>query len=59
MTTVPLSAETIKNFLYASTATVSMQMLKRGLVKRMKAMFKKAILSYASGIGMRLAWIPR
>ena len=26
----PLSAETIKNFLYASTATVSMQMLKRG-----------------------------
>ena len=30
MTTEPLSAETIKNFLYASTATVSMQMLKRG-----------------------------
>ena len=30
MTTAPLSAETIKNFLYASTATVSMQMLKRG-----------------------------
>jgi regulator of RNase E activity RraA len=29
-TTAPLSAETIKNFLYASTATVSMQMLKRG-----------------------------
>ena len=28
--TAPLSAETIKNFLYASTATVSMQMLKRG-----------------------------
>ena len=27
---VPLSAETIRNFLYASTATVSMQMLKRG-----------------------------
>jgi len=26
----PLSAETIENFLYASTATVSMQMLKRG-----------------------------
>ena len=26
----PLSAETIKNFLYASTATVSMQMMKRG-----------------------------
>ncbi|WP_422001126.1 ribonuclease activity regulator RraA [Reyranella sp.] len=26
----PLSAETTKNFLYASTATVSMQMLKRG-----------------------------
>ena len=26
----PLSAETLKNFLYASTATVSMQMLKRG-----------------------------
>ena len=25
----PLSAETIRNFLYASTATVSMQMLKR------------------------------
>ena len=30
MTTEPLSPETIKNFLYASTATVSMQMLKRG-----------------------------
>ncbi|MBN9539676.1 MAG: hypothetical protein BGN99_17220 [Alphaproteobacteria bacterium 65-37] len=30
MTTEPLSAETIKNFMYASTATVSMQMLKRG-----------------------------
>src|SRR5438552_18826036 len=30
MTTAPLSAETIRNFLYASTATVSMQMLKRG-----------------------------
>ena len=30
MTNAPLSAETIKNFLYASTATVSMQMLKRG-----------------------------
>lgn len=30
MTSVPLSAETIKNFMYASTATVSMQMLKRG-----------------------------
>src|SRR5260370_34561536 len=30
MTAAPLSAETIKNFLYASTATVSMQMLKRG-----------------------------
>ena len=30
MTAEPLSAETIKNFLYASTATVSMQMLKRG-----------------------------
>ncbi|MBV8186117.1 MAG: ribonuclease activity regulator RraA [Alphaproteobacteria bacterium] len=30
MTIAPLSAETIKNFLYASTATVSMQMLKRG-----------------------------
>src|SRR5689334_82889 len=30
MTTAPLSAETIKNFMYASTATVSMQMLKRG-----------------------------
>src|SRR5438093_1327642 len=30
MTNEPLSAETIKNFLYASTATVSMQMLKRG-----------------------------
>lgn len=29
-TTAPLSAETIKNFLYGSTATVSMQMLKRG-----------------------------
>ena len=28
--TGPLSAETIKNFLYASTATVSMQMMKRG-----------------------------
>jgi regulator of RNase E activity RraA len=27
---VPLSVETIKNFMYASTATVSMQMLKRG-----------------------------
>ena len=26
----PLSPETVKNFLYASTATVSMQMLKRG-----------------------------
>jgi regulator of RNase E activity RraA len=26
----PLSADTIKNFLYASTATVSMQMMKRG-----------------------------
>lgn len=26
----PLSAETIKNFMYASTATVSMQMMKRG-----------------------------
>jgi regulator of RNase E activity RraA len=26
----PLSAESVKNFLYASTATVSMQMLKRG-----------------------------
>ena len=25
-----LSAETVKNFIYASTATVSMQMLKRG-----------------------------
>src|SRR5689334_24342307 len=30
MTNEPLSAETVKNFLYASTATVSMQMLKRG-----------------------------
>ena len=30
MTSEPLSAETIRNFLYASTATVSMQMLKRG-----------------------------
>lgn len=30
MTAEPLSAETIGNFLYASTATVSMQMLKRG-----------------------------
>ena len=30
MAVVPLSAETIKNFMYASTATVSMQMLKRG-----------------------------
>jgi regulator of RNase E activity RraA len=30
MTSAPLSAETMKNFLYASTATVSMQMLKRG-----------------------------
>lgn len=30
MSSAPLSAETIKNFLYASTATVSMQMLKRG-----------------------------
>ena len=30
MTTAPLSAETIENFLYASTATVSMQMMKRG-----------------------------
>ena len=30
MTSEPLSAETIANFLYASTATVSMQMLKRG-----------------------------
>ena len=30
MTNEPLSAETRKNFLYASTATVSMQMLKRG-----------------------------
>src|SRR4029078_8445538 len=26
----PLSAETVRNFLYASTATVSMQMMKRG-----------------------------
>ena len=31
----PLSAETIRNFLYASTATVSMQMLKRGFRKPM------------------------
>ena len=30
MTSDPLSAETVRNFLYASTATVSMQMLKRG-----------------------------
>src|SRR5215470_6311015 len=30
MNAAPLSAETIKKFLYASTATVSMQMLKRG-----------------------------
>src|SRR3954452_25547702 len=30
MSNKPLSAETIKNFMYASTATVSMQMLKRG-----------------------------
>ena len=30
MSNEPLSAETIKNFMYASTATVSMQMLKRG-----------------------------
>jgi len=30
MTAAPLSAETIKNFLYANMATVSMQMLKRG-----------------------------
>jgi regulator of RNase E activity RraA len=30
MTSVPLSAETVKNFLYASTATVATQMLKRG-----------------------------
>jgi len=30
MTAAPLSTETIKNFMYASTATVSMQMLKRG-----------------------------
>lgn len=31
MKTEPLSDETLRNFLYASTATVSMQMLKRGL----------------------------
>ncbi len=30
MSSAPLSTETIKNFMYASTATVSMQMLKRG-----------------------------
>lgn len=30
ITIATLSAETVKNFLYASTATVSMQMLKRG-----------------------------
>jgi regulator of RNase E activity RraA len=30
MSSPPLSAETTRNFLYASTATVSMQMLKRG-----------------------------
>src|SRR3979409_1140839 len=30
MTTAPLSGETIKNFLYDSTATGAMQMLKRG-----------------------------
>ncbi|MFO1158837.1 MAG: ribonuclease activity regulator RraA [Reyranellaceae bacterium] len=30
MTVEPLSTDTIKNFMYASTATVSMQMLKRG-----------------------------
>src|SRR3982074_2821566 len=30
MPAAPLPAETKKNFLYASTATVSMQMLKRG-----------------------------
>ena len=30
MTAAPLSADTVKNFLYASTATVSMQMMKRG-----------------------------
>ena len=30
MSSAPLSAETIRNFMYASTATVSMQMLKRG-----------------------------
>src|SRR5262245_63271004 len=30
MNAAPLSAETIKKFQYASTATVSMQMLKRG-----------------------------
>jgi regulator of RNase E activity RraA len=30
ISTAPLSVETVKNFLYASTATVSMQMLKRG-----------------------------
>ncbi len=30
MTIAPLSTDTIKNFMYASTATVSMQMLKRG-----------------------------
>ena len=29
-TSGPLSAETTRNFLYASTATVSMQMMKRG-----------------------------
>ena len=30
MTTASLSADTVKNFLYASTATISMQMMKRG-----------------------------
>ena len=52
MSNEPLSAETIKNFLYASTATVSMQMLKRGFrntsISGVHPVNPKACLLYTS-----------
>jgi regulator of RNase E activity RraA len=56
----PLSAETVKNFLYASTATVSMQMLKRGFrnsaVNGVKALNPKA--ARLVGPAFTLRYVP-
>ena len=60
MTAAPLSAETIKKFLYASTATVSMQMMKRGFrncaINGMKPLNAKA--TRLVGPAYTLRYIP-